>query len=90
MLQAILAFVKEELRLTVASYAKDDELTNLFRPPPAVTLVKLLHRTMPTIQKPDPDIVQAAMKRRHYPESVVLLGDTPYDVKMVEAAGVEK
>jgi phosphoglycolate phosphatase-like HAD superfamily hydrolase len=39
--------------------------------------------------KPSPEIVQAAMKRAELPaESLILLGDTPYDVKAGTGAGV--
>jgi phosphoglycolate phosphatase-like HAD superfamily hydrolase len=39
--------------------------------------------------KPSPDIVQAAMKRAELPaESLIMLGDTPYDVKAGTGAGV--
>ncbi len=39
--------------------------------------------------KPDPDIIQAALKKMGYPpEQVVMLGDTPYDVQAAGKAGV--
>lgn len=39
--------------------------------------------------KPDPDIVQAAVRRTGLPaRSVVLIGDTPYDVEAAARAGV--
>ncbi len=39
--------------------------------------------------KPDPDIVQAALKRtRCDPASAVMLGDTPYDVEAALRAGI--
>lgn len=39
--------------------------------------------------KPSPDIVEAAMKRAELPaESLIMLGDTPYDVKAGTGAGV--
>lgn len=39
--------------------------------------------------KPDPDIVQAAVKKSGYPASaLVMLGDTPYDVEAATRAGV--
>jgi HAD superfamily hydrolase (TIGR01509 family) len=39
--------------------------------------------------KPDPDIVQAALKRAHaQPDEAIMIGDTPYDVEAARAAGV--
>lgn len=39
--------------------------------------------------KPDPDIIQAALKKIGYlPEQVVMLGDTPYDIEAAGKAGV--
>lgn len=39
--------------------------------------------------KPDPDIVQAALRRlRLASERVVMIGDTPYDVEAAQRAGV--
>ena len=39
--------------------------------------------------KPDPDIVQAALKRAHtQPHEAIMIGDTPYDVEAARAAGV--
>jgi len=39
--------------------------------------------------KPDPDIIQAALKRAHAtPAGAVMIGDTPYDVEAACRAGV--
>ncbi|MET0285944.1 MAG: HAD family hydrolase [Polyangiales bacterium] len=39
--------------------------------------------------KPDPDIVQAALKRAHAkPEDALMIGDTPYDLEAARRAGV--
>jgi HAD superfamily hydrolase (TIGR01509 family) len=39
--------------------------------------------------KPDPDIVQAALKRAHAkPEQALMIGDTPYDLEAAQRAGV--
>jgi HAD superfamily hydrolase (TIGR01509 family) len=39
--------------------------------------------------KPDPDIVQAALKRAHaQPEDALMIGDTPYDLEAAQRAGV--
>jgi beta-phosphoglucomutase-like phosphatase (HAD superfamily) len=39
--------------------------------------------------KPDPDIVQAALRHLHaHPQDSVLVGDTPYDIEAANRAGV--
>ena len=43
-----------------------------------------------TQSKPDPDIVQAALKRAHAPaDRTVMIGDTPFDVEAAQRAGVD-
>ena len=40
--------------------------------------------------KPDPDIIQAALKRaKASPPEAIMIGDTPYDVEAARRAGVE-
>ena len=39
--------------------------------------------------KPDPDVMQVALKRVGYPPNeVVMIGDTPYDIEAARKAGV--
>jgi HAD superfamily hydrolase (TIGR01509 family) len=39
--------------------------------------------------KPDPDIIEAALKRAHAkPDEAVMIGDTPYDIGAARSAGV--
>lgn len=74
------------LRLAVASSAKKNELDPLLR---ICGASKLIHAKTSSDDadrsKPDPDIVQAALKELDQPpDQVMMLGDTPYDI---EAAG---
>lgn len=40
--------------------------------------------------KPDPDIIQAALKRaKAKPHEAIMIGDTPYDIEAARRAGVE-
>jgi HAD superfamily hydrolase (TIGR01509 family) len=82
---------KEGLRLAVASSAKEDELTRLLRICGVDELIEGSTSSDDAANsKPDPDIVQAALKRlRLPPDQVILLGDTPYDVEAATRAGVK-
>jgi phosphoglycolate phosphatase-like HAD superfamily hydrolase len=82
---------EDGLTLAVASSAQEDELIPLLR-------IAGVHDLIPTRtssddaenSKPDPDIVQAALKRTGAdPASAVMLGDTPYDVEAALGAGIE-
>jgi HAD superfamily hydrolase (TIGR01509 family) len=81
---------QEKLRLAVASSAKDDELKGLLHVCGADQYVET--RTSADdaeSSKPEPDIVEAALKQIGLPaDKVILLGDTPYDVEAAERAGV--
>ena len=78
------------LRLVVASSAKRDELRPLLKLCGALPFLE--HQTSADDaerSKPDPDIVQAALRKSECsPAEAVLLGDTPYDVLSAAKAGV--
>ena len=79
-----------DLELVVASSANDDELRPLLEVCGA--LPYLQHQTSSDDaerSKPDPDIVQVALRKaRCSAREAVLLGDTPYDVQAASKAGV--
>jgi len=79
-----------DLELVVASSANDDELRPLLEVCGA--LPYLQHQTSSDDaerSKPDPDIVQVALRKaRCSAGEAVLLGDTPYDVQAASKAGV--
>lgn len=74
------------LKLVVATSAKPDEADILLQTTGALDLIDVIATTEDAeSSKPAPDILQAALKKSGLAaESVVMLGDTPYDV---EAAG---
>ena len=79
-------FRADDLKLAVASSAKKDELQPLLEVAGVADLI--LARTSSDDaerSKPDPDIVQAALREAEVSaEHAIMLGDTPYDV---DAAG---
>jgi HAD superfamily hydrolase (TIGR01549 family) len=83
-------FGDDGFTLAVASSAKKDELTLLLQTAGVSDLI-----SQPTSSddasssKPDPDIVQAAMKRTGCaPGHAVMVGDTPYDIEAARRAGL--
>ena len=83
-------FRADDLRLTVASSAKDDELDALLQ---VAGVADLIHAQTSSDEadrsKPDPDIVHAAIARVKCPhDRIVMLGDTPYDVSAATRAGI--
>jgi HAD superfamily hydrolase (TIGR01509 family) len=83
-------FSSDGFTLAVASSAQQDELTPVLK-------IAGVNDLIPTTtssddaenSKPDPDIVQAALKRMGCdPASAVMLGDTPYDVEAALRAGI--
>lgn len=83
-------FRREGLRLTIATSAEKSELELMLR---QVGLDDLIERKTSSDDvdnsKPDPDVVQAALRKSALPaESVLMLGDTPYDVEAAQRAGV--
>jgi HAD superfamily hydrolase (TIGR01509 family) len=83
-------FRRSGLRLFVASSAKEQELSALLAICGAADLVE--HATSADDaprSKPDPDIVQAALRKSGSDAPhALLLGDTPYDVAAGRKAGV--
>ena len=81
---------EEGLKLVAASSAEEEELKALLEKAGVADLVT--ERTSSSeveASKPDPDIVQAALKKIGLPAGeVVMLGDTPYDVEAARKAGV--
>ena len=82
---------KEGLRLAVASSSKEDMLKRLLS---LVGAEDLLEATTSSDDaensKPDPDIVKAALKRLgEKPDTVVMIGDTPYDIEAATRAGIK-
>ncbi|MFN2602848.1 MAG: HAD family hydrolase [Gemmatimonadaceae bacterium] len=71
------------LKLLVATSAKGDEVQMLLE---AAGVADLMEQRAEAgggeSSKPDPDIVQAAVRKsRMKPEELIMLGDTPYDVQ---------
>ncbi|MBW4618030.1 MAG: HAD family hydrolase [Cyanosarcina radialis HA8281-LM2] len=78
------------LKAIVASSAKKEELSILLK---AARVDDLLPEATTADDaeesKPSPDIVRAALNKQDLPpDRVVMLGDTPYDIKAAKAAGV--
>ncbi len=78
------------LRLAVASSAGKDELDALLAVAGAQPFLEAQTDADDAGQsKPDPDIVQAAVKQLRLPAArCVMVGDTPYDAKAAARAGV--
>lgn len=87
----VLRMQREGLKLMVASSANAKTLEALLE---AARVNDLLHEATAAEDadksKPDPDIVHAALEKiASPPEQVVMIGDTPYDVKAATKAGVQ-
>jgi HAD superfamily hydrolase (TIGR01509 family) len=78
------------LTLGVATSAQPDELRDLLRIVDAESLAdRAASSDDVKSSKPDPDVVEAALKRIGLPASdVVLIGDTPYDVEASLRGGI--
>jgi HAD superfamily hydrolase (TIGR01509 family) len=83
-------FRKDGYRLVVATSAKEDEMGALLeRTGGAEFFAKATSSDDAENSKPDPDIVQAALRKAKCgPEDALMLGDTPYDIQAARAAGV--
>ncbi len=83
-------FRDDGFALVVATSAKREELDPLLRQAGVGDLMAEETSSDDADEsKPDPDIVEAALKRGHCsPDEAVMLGDTPYDVAASRAAGV--
>ncbi|WP_341528778.1 HAD family hydrolase [Nostoc sp. UHCC 0302] len=91
--QLILKMQNEGLRLIIASSATSQELSVLLK---AAQIDDLLSQDEAATSsdaeasKPDPDIVEAALKELNIqPSDVVMLGDTPYDIEAANKAEVD-
>jgi HAD superfamily hydrolase (TIGR01509 family) len=78
------------LRLAVASSAGQDELDALLRVAGATEYLEAQSDADDAARsKPDPDIVQAALRKLKLPAArCVMIGDTPYDAEAAAHAGV--
>ncbi|MEH1943724.1 MAG: HAD family hydrolase [Nostoc sp.] len=90
--QLILKMLSVGLRLIIATSATSEELSVLLK---AAQVDDLLSQDEATTSndaeasKPDPDIVEAALSKLNMQaSSVVMLGDTPYDIESANKAGV--
>ena len=82
---------KEGLRLVIATSANEDELRPMLH---QVGLDDLLAKKTSSDDadnsKPDPDIIVAALEKGGLsPETAILLGDTPYDIRAARGASVD-
>ncbi len=78
------------LKLAIATSAQPDELRPLLQIVGAADLIedKTTARDVKS-SKPDPDVMQVALKRVGYPPNeVVMIGDTPYDIEAARKVGV--
>ena len=81
---------KQGLKLAIATSAQPDELRPLLQIVGAADLIedKTSARDVES-SKPDPDVMQVALKRVGYPPNeVVMIGDTPYDIEAARKVGV--
>lgn len=80
------------LKLIIASSATSEELQVLLKAAQVDDLLKDVEATTSSdaeASKPAPDIVEAALNKiQMEPSQVVMLGDTPYDIKSANAAQV--
>lgn len=79
------------LRLAVATSAEKEQLEPLLRIAGVTDLLEdKTSSSDADNSKPDPDIVQAALKKlRIPPDEAVMLGDTPYDIEAAAQAGID-
>jgi len=78
------------LTLVVASSAKQEELEKLLGIADVADLVQeVTSSDEAEHSKPEPDIIEAALAKMEHPRNtVMLLGDTPYDLEAATRAGV--
>jgi HAD superfamily hydrolase (TIGR01509 family) len=78
------------LRTVVATSAKGSELDTLLDAAGVRDLMEATTTSSDAAEsKPDPDIVQAAIKKSGFkPDELIMLGDTPYDVEAAIGAHV--
>jgi phosphoglycolate phosphatase-like HAD superfamily hydrolase len=80
----------DDLKLVVASSAGGNELEQLLEAAGVADLMEARASSSDAKEsKPDPDIVEAAVRRSKLrPDDLVMLGDTPYDVQAAIGAHV--
>lgn len=83
---------KEGLRLIIASSATSQELSVLLKVAKVDDLLnqdEAVTSSDAEASKPEPDLVKVALSRIQMPpESVVMIGDSPYDIETAKKAGV--
>ncbi len=89
--QLVAKMQDDGLRLIIASSATNEELSLLLKVAQVDDLLQEATTSSDTEKsKSAPDIVEAALsKLKMSPEEVVMLGDTPYDIKSAKAVGVD-
>jgi HAD superfamily hydrolase (TIGR01509 family) len=82
---------EEGLELAVASSAQEDELKPLLKIAGAADLIDSKTSSDDAeSSKPDPDIIEAALRKLKMPPGdTLMLGDTPYDIEAAGRAGVK-
>jgi HAD superfamily hydrolase (TIGR01509 family) len=81
---------RDGLKPVVATSAKDEELKGLLKAAEVADLMEEKATASDAKRsKPDPDIVEAAIKQAEIGASeLIMIGDTPYDVEAAARAGV--
>lgn len=83
-------FQQDGLKLVIATSASEGEVDDLLEQAGLADLIQAAASADDAEDsKPDPDIVQAALRKSGLePHQVFMLGDTPYDVEAASLAGV--
>lgn len=86
----VLRMKRDGLQITIATSSSSSELQTLLEKARVDDLVEETTTSSDAEQtKPDPDLVEAALKRsQKKSDEVVMIGDTPYDVESAGKAGV--
>jgi len=89
----VLKLKQEGFKLVVASSATSEELSVLLK---AAQVEDLLAQEPTTTSsdtessKPAPDLMRSALEKGHLqPQQAIMFGDTPYDIKSANTAGVQ-
>jgi HAD superfamily hydrolase (TIGR01509 family) len=87
----VLRMKEDNLTLVVATSASGNELGELLEVAGVADLMDATTSSTDAAEsKPDPDIVQAAVRKSGFdPEELIMLGDTPYDVEAAIGAHVK-
>ena len=87
--QLVDTIVSRGFTAVAASSAKEDELRALLEIAGAESLHAATSSDDAEGSKPEPDIIQAALRKAHAtPGEAVMIGDTPYDLEAASRAGV--